>query len=132
MAAEYRHRDKGKIKMASTKNQPKSASQSEPRRSNGSPIDVLTLPEVASYLRLSESAVLRLVQEQGLPARRVGNEWRFLRAAIQDWLRQPAPPRDEKGAWMALAGAWKDDPYVDAELQAIYRRRGRPMTEDAS
>ena len=33
-------------------------------------------------------------------------------------------------AWMAMAGIWKDDPYVEEELKEIYRRRGRPMIED--
>ena len=33
---------------------------------------------------------------------------------------------------MELAGAWKDDPYIEQELAEIYRRRGRPMTEDES
>jgi hypothetical protein len=28
------------------------------------------------------------------------------------------------------AGSWKDDPYLDEMLEEIYRRRGRPMTEE--
>jgi excisionase family DNA binding protein len=99
----------------------------------GGPTDeVLTLPEAAAYLRLPEADVQRLVLEQGLPARRLGSEWRFLKAAIQDWLRTGSFPKGGKEAWMELAGAWKDDPLVDEELQEIYRRRGRPMTEDES
>jgi excisionase family DNA binding protein len=93
--------------------------------------EVLTLAEAAAYLRLPEEDVLRLVHEQALPARRLANEWRFLKAAIQQWLSTP-PPKGNKEAWMALAGAWKDDPYVEEELKEIYRRRGRPMTEDES
>jgi hypothetical protein len=31
-----------------------------------------------------------------------------------------------------VAGSWKDDPYVEEELKEIYKRRGRPMTEDES
>jgi excisionase family DNA binding protein len=92
--------------------------------------EVFTLGEAAAYLRLSEPDVLLLVQEQRLPGRQLGNEWRFLKAAIQDWLRTGPPPKGSKEAWMALAGAWKDDPYVEEELKDIYRRRGRPMTED--
>ena len=48
--------------------------------------EVLTLAETAAYLRLPEADVLRLVDEQALPTRRLGNEWRFLKAAIQHWL----------------------------------------------
>jgi excisionase family DNA binding protein len=92
--------------------------------------EVLTLTEAAAYLRLTEADVLRLVEEQALPVRRLGNEWRFLKAAIRDWLRTGPPPKSNKEAWRELAGAWKDDPYVDEELAEIYRRRGRPMIED--
>ena len=47
------------------------------------------------------------------------------------WLNIP-PLKTNKEAWMALAGIWKDDPYVEEELKEIYRRRGRPMTDDKS
>jgi excisionase family DNA binding protein len=92
--------------------------------------EVLTLGEAAAYLRLEETDVLRLVEEQGLPARRLANEWRFLKGAIQDWLRTGAPTRPSKEAQLAVAGAWKDDPFVEEELKEIYKHRGRPMTED--
>lgn len=99
---------------------------------NGPPAEVLTLAEAAAYLRLPEADVLRLVDEQGLPARQLGAEWRFLKAAIQDWLRSGPPPKPCKEDQLAVAGSWKEDPYVDEELKEIYRRRGRPMTEDES
>jgi excisionase family DNA binding protein len=100
---------------------------------NGPPCEVLTLGEAAGYLRLSEEVVLRLVREQNLPARQAGAEWRFLKSAIQDWLRTGSPPpKSNKEAWMELAGAWKDDPYVEAELKEIYKRRGHGAVEDES
>src|SRR5262245_9612509 len=76
--------------------------------------EVLTLGEAAAYLRFPEADVLRLVDDQALPARRLANEWRFLKAAIQQWLSTP-PPRYSKEAQLAVAGAWKDDPYVEEE-----------------
>jgi excisionase family DNA binding protein len=90
---------------------------------------VLTLAEAAAYLRLPETEVLRLVEDQALPARRAGNEWRFFRAAIQDWLRTGPLPKSNKEAWMALAGAWKDDPYADELLEEIARQRRRLQAE---
>jgi hypothetical protein len=53
-----------------------------------------------------------------------------LKSALQDWLRTP-PPKKSKEAILALAGAWKDDPYLEEELKEIYNRRGRSMTESA-
>jgi excisionase family DNA binding protein len=90
----------------------------------------LTLTEAAAYLRVSEAEVVRLVQQQDLPGRLLGTDWRFLKSALQDWLRTP-PRRGTKEAILSVAGAWKDDPYLEEELKEIYRRRGRPMTEAA-
>jgi hypothetical protein len=33
---------------------------------------------------------------------------------------------------MSVVGAWKDDPDLEAMLEEVYRRRGRPITEDGS
>jgi excisionase family DNA binding protein len=59
---------------------------------------------VAAYLRLPERDMLRLVTEQGLPARRLANEWRFFKPAVQEWLSTP-PPKGSKEAMLSLAGA---------------------------
>ncbi len=91
--------------------------------------EVLTLAEAAAYLRFSESDVLRLIHEQKLPARQLGAEFRFLKSALQDWLRTPPLP-GSKEAQLAVAGIWKDDPDLEEMLKEIYRQRGRPTTED--
>ena len=91
--------------------------------------EVLTLAEAAAYLRVAEADVLALARSQGLPGRLIGSEWRFLKAAVQDWLRTPPPP-SSKEALMSVAGIWKDDPDLEEMLQEIYKRRGRPLTED--
>jgi excisionase family DNA binding protein len=96
---------------------------------NGIPAEVLTLSEAAVYLRLPEEAVLRLVDQQALPGRRLANEWRFLKSAIQQWL-STTPPRFSKEAQNAVIGSWKDDPCIEEELKETFRRRGRTMTED--
>jgi excisionase family DNA binding protein len=116
-----------------TKKKPEPAAQPAPppQAVNGPAGEVMTLAEAAAYLRLPETDVLRLVHEQALPARRLANEWRFLKEAIREWLSKP-PPKPNKERWMELAGVWKDDPYVEDELKEIYKRRGRPTTEDES
>jgi excisionase family DNA binding protein len=92
---------------------------------NGSARDeVLTLAEAAAYLRLTEEAVLRMIQEQNLHGRQVGSEWRFLRSAIQDWLRTGTPSlQANKEAWSALSGKYKDDPDLLKICEEAYRRR---------
>jgi excisionase family DNA binding protein len=88
--------------------------------------DVLTLPEAAAYLRLPEDAVLEAVRQQRLPARKVREEWRFLKSAIQEWLRVP----EERDFLKTHFGALKDDPYLHEMLEQIYQERGRPMIEE--
>ncbi|MGD0898611.1 MAG: helix-turn-helix domain-containing protein [Thermoguttaceae bacterium] len=88
--------------------------------------DVMTLAEAAGYLRLSEGEVLELVRDQGLPSRRIGNEWRFLRAAIQDWLRIP----ETKDFWSRHFGALKNDPYLGEILQRVDSDRRQAAAEE--
>jgi excisionase family DNA binding protein len=92
-------------------------------------IEVLTASEAAAYLRVAEAEVLRMADRQELPGRRIGNEWRFLKAGLQDWLRTPAR-RPGKETLLALAGAWKDDPDIEEIVREAHRRRGRPVTEN--
>jgi excisionase family DNA binding protein len=123
------------MNMPRTKQQPEPTPLPLAPANGGPPLgEVLTLPEAAAYLRLSEADVLRWVHEQGLPARQLGTEWRFCKAAIQDWLSNGAPSalQANKEAWLALAGVWKDDPDLEKIVEEAYRRRGRPITEDGS
>jgi excisionase family DNA binding protein len=47
---------------------------------------VLTVRELAGYLRVHQATVYRLLREQKLPAFRVGADWRFSREAIERWM----------------------------------------------
>lgn len=49
-------------------------------------MEVLTVPEVAKLLSLSEITVYRLAKLGKIPARKVGRCWRFSRQAIEKWL----------------------------------------------
>jgi excisionase family DNA binding protein len=109
--------------MPKTKTKPKKAKKPA-ITTNG---EVLTLAEAAAYLRTSEAQVHQLILDQELPGRRVGTEWRFLKSALQDWLRSP-PTR--KAGLLGQLGTLKDDPNLEEMLEDIYKRRGRPMTEE--
>ena len=50
------------------------------------PAAVLTLGEAAELLRVPEEGLRELAEAGELPGRRVGEEWRFARAALLDWL----------------------------------------------
>lgn len=92
--------------------------------------EVLTLAEAAAYLRLREEDVVRLVSEQGLPGRRIGEEWRFLKTALQGWLSTPLPPSRPQEYLMQWAGAFKGDPDLNDIVEEAYRQRGRSASKD--
>jgi len=92
-------------------------------------VEVLTLAEVAAYLRVAETAVGQLAATCQIPGRQIGGQWRFLKSALQAWLATP-PALSGKEALLAQAGAMKDDPYLDEMLEKIYKDRGRPMVEE--
>lgn len=45
--------------------------------------DVLSVREVAQYLKLNEQTVYRLAREGKLPASKIGKQWRFSRREIE-------------------------------------------------
>lgn len=107
--------------------------RTKPKKSTTPAPEVMTLADAAAYLRLPEKEVVNLVHTQGLPGRLVAGEWRFLKTAIQLWLSTGSPTAESrKAAQLALVGAWKDDPNLEAMVEEIYRKRGRPISEDGS
>jgi excisionase family DNA binding protein len=58
--------------------------------------DVLTIDELAAYLKIAKSTLYKLAQEGKLPGLKVGRHWRFRREAIDRWLEQPPMTRDDK------------------------------------
>jgi excisionase family DNA binding protein len=58
----------------------------EPARSAHPLGDVLTLEEAAVLLRVEPETVRQLAERGELPGRRLGDAWRFARAALLSWL----------------------------------------------
>ncbi len=50
------------------------------------PLDVLTVEEVASKLKLSRLSVRRLLYSGRLRAFKIGKEWRLRRQDVIDWM----------------------------------------------
>jgi len=48
--------------------------------------DVMTLPEVAEYLRLTEKTTYRLAADGTLPGFKAGGSWRFRQTDIEAWI----------------------------------------------
>lgn len=50
--------------------------------------EIMEARDVAGYLHLHLFTVHKLAREAKLPAFKIGNDWRFRRSAIEDWVRQ--------------------------------------------
>lgn len=88
--------------------------------------EVLTIKEVAVYLRLPEEVVLQEASQGHLPGRKIADTWRFLKAAIDDWLKK----QDSRSILLTQAGVLANDESLDDLLAEIYRQRGRSETEE--
>ena len=49
---------------------------------------IMTVHDIATYLRLSEAKVYKLAKDGQLPALRVGKSWRFRKDLIDEWMRR--------------------------------------------
>ncbi len=46
---------------------------------------IMTLEEVAEYLRLKPQTIYTWAQEKKIPAAKLGKEWRFKKSVIDKW-----------------------------------------------
>ena len=50
--------------------------------------DILTIEELAVYLKIPKSTLYKLVRDGSVPSKKVGKHWRFHKEAIDEWLKQ--------------------------------------------
>ncbi|MBE2191065.1 MAG: helix-turn-helix domain-containing protein [Alphaproteobacteria bacterium] len=48
--------------------------------------EILTVKELAEYLKIAEKTAYRFVSEGKIPAFKVGSAWRFRKAEIDRWI----------------------------------------------
>lgn len=70
---------------------------------------LMTLRELADYLRVTEKTVYRLISRGDIQAGKVGRQWRFEKSAIDQWLRRNSA--GNKSAVLVI-----DDEHVIREL----------------
>lgn len=49
--------------------------------------EILTIKQVAEYLKVNERTIYRLAATAELPAFKVGNSWRFKRTELEAWIK---------------------------------------------
>ena len=61
---------------------------------------ILTIRDVAAYLKVTERTIYRLAAAKKIPAFKVGGTWRFSRIDIDSWIKQQStvtPGRGKRG-----------------------------------
>lgn len=58
--------------------------------------EILTIKEVADYLKVTERTIYRLAGAQKIPAFKVGGTWRFSRADIDGWIKQQSAAEPDR------------------------------------
>jgi len=56
---------------------------------------IMTLDEVAKYLRIHKSTVYRMTKEGKIPAIKIGNQWRFKKNKIDEWLGKQGDKKEK-------------------------------------
>ena len=49
-------------------------------------VEIMTIDELAGYLKISKSTLYKLAQDGKLPGQKVGKRWRFRKKTIDGWL----------------------------------------------
>ena len=68
--------------------------------------DIMTLEEVAAYLKVKPQTIYTWAQEKRIPAAKLGKEWRFKRSIIDAWFNQHI---DEKFSKIVQANSGTED-----------------------
>ncbi|MFQ5932737.1 MAG: helix-turn-helix domain-containing protein [Nitrospiraceae bacterium] len=59
--------------------------------------ELLTVAETCRYLKIAPRTLYRYIQNQRMPAFKLGKEWRFVRSDLVQWLRQRPTGRRRAG-----------------------------------
>lgn len=58
----------------------------------------LTLDELASYIKMSRTKLYGMAQRGEIPAAKIGNQWRFDREEIDQWIKAHSTGKGESKA----------------------------------
>jgi excisionase family DNA binding protein len=50
--------------------------------------DIMTMKELADYLKIAEKTAYRFASDKKIPGFKVGNAWRFRKSEIDNWIKK--------------------------------------------
>ena len=59
--------------------------------------DIMTLREVADYLKVTKQTIYRMLNAKQIPSFKVRSDWRFRKDVIDKWIEQGTPEREGPG-----------------------------------
>jgi excisionase family DNA binding protein len=59
--------------------------------------DIMTMREVAEYLKINEKTAYKLAADGKIPGFKVGGAWRFRKSEIDKWSVEEASNKNKKG-----------------------------------
>ena len=59
--------------------------------------EVLTIEDLAVYLKIPKSTLYKLVREGKIPSQKIGRHWRFRKGAIDLWLDETRSGKPNAG-----------------------------------
>lgn len=88
--------------------------------------ELMTLEEVANYLRVNEKTIYRLLNEGEIPARKIGHLWRFKSVEIDEWLNKKTVKsvKGDKPGILVI----DDDPLVCTLFEDVLKANGLEIT----
>lgn len=92
-----------------------------------SPREVLDLDEAAALLRVGREVVRKLAEADRIPARRLGEAWRFSRTALLDWLKNGGVAAAPSAA-LSPPGNMDPAEWLAGELPALRARGVVPVS----
>jgi hypothetical protein len=87
---------------------------------------IMTLVEVSDYLRVQPEVILQQATLGQLPGRKLGEEWRFLKVAIDRWLSAPSATvtyqtileaQVRNPQLIELLESWNDPKYIHEQTE---------------
>jgi len=54
--------------------------------------EIMTLTELANYLKVAEKTVVRMARDGKIPGTKVASQWRFMRSKVDQWLENRMDP----------------------------------------
>jgi excisionase family DNA binding protein len=58
-------------------------------------MEIITAQEAAAYLRVSRGTVCKLARRGEIPGTKLGQQWRFDKEQLDEWMREQAKARRE-------------------------------------